>query len=81
MTTAISAVFAETGTHHESIVKVIKKAKLSITNKKQENLSDPVCTRNVCNAKAQKRREKNKLHAGQSEKGCHYNPQKQPSGK
>lgn len=51
MTTAISAVFAETGTHQESTVKVIKKAKLSITNKNQENLSDPVCTRNVCNAK------------------------------
>lgn len=51
MTTAISAVFAETRTHQESTVKVIKKAKLSITNKNQENLSDPVCTRNVCNAK------------------------------
>lgn len=46
MTTAISALFVETRTHQESIVKVIKKDKLSITNKKQENLPDPVCTRN-----------------------------------
>lgn len=52
MTTAISAVFVETRTHQESIVKVIKKAKLSITNKTQENVSDPVCTRNACDAKA-----------------------------
>lgn len=52
MTTTISAVFAETRTHQESIVKVIKKVKLSITNKNQENLSDPLCRRNVCNAKA-----------------------------
>lgn len=46
MTTAISAVFVETRTHQESILKVIKKDKLSITNKNQESLSDPVCTRN-----------------------------------
>lgn len=46
MPTAISALFVETGTHQESTANVIKKDKLAITNKNQQNLSDPVCARN-----------------------------------
>lgn len=52
MTTAISAVFAGTRTHQESTMEEIEKVKLSITNKNQENLSDPFCRRNVCIANA-----------------------------